>query len=108
MWIFLTSGRGPVECQIAVARLAGILCDEAAASHIEATVLDAMTGEYGFLSVLIALESSNGPLDNFVASWAGTIKWICPSAIRNTRRKNCSSIAVSSDHQNKLRSANRT
>lgn len=88
MWIFLTAGRGPSECQIAVARLVGILCDEATQSGIKTAVLDTKLGDHGLLSALIALETSNGSLDEFAASWDGTIKWICSSSIRNTRRKN--------------------
>ena len=85
MWLLMTSGRGPNECKIAVKRLVDILIDEAVHSGIKAVLLDAQDSVSGLQSALIALD---GATSEFMASWEGTIKWICPSAIRNTRRKN--------------------
>ena len=85
MWLLMTCGRGPNECEIAVKRLINILIDEAVQAGIEAVLLDVQATVHGYRSALIALDGSPSA---FVASWEGTIKWICPSAIRNTRRKN--------------------
>ena len=68
-----------------MARLVGVLCDEAKLKGIEPTLLDEQSGDYGLLSALIALE---GDTEAFVTSWEGSIKWSCPSPLRNARRKN--------------------
>jgi peptide chain release factor len=87
MWVHITAGQGPGECQIAVKNLANILCVEAKQHNIQATYLDDQEGEHGLLSVLIALEGDD--LEAFIASWEGSIKWICQSPIRNAwKRKN--------------------
>jgi peptide chain release factor len=80
MWIFLTSGTGPDECQIAVGKLVGILCDEARQNNIDPILLDMKIGDHGLYSVLLAIEGDD--LEQFAASWEGTIKWSCPSPIR--------------------------
>jgi len=57
VWVLLTSGRGPGECQIAVAGLAQALCAEARAAGVEAEMLDAEDGPHGLLSALLALRA---------------------------------------------------
>jgi peptide chain release factor len=86
MWVFITSGRGPGECQIAVERLARLLIDDATTAAVEAVLLDVETGPHGLLSALIALGAG---AETLVASWEGTLQWICPSPIRqHWKRKN--------------------
>jgi peptide chain release factor len=87
LWVFLTAGTGPGECQIAVANLTAILCQEARAKNIKATLIKDQEGPHGLLSALVALEGDD--LEAFAASWEGTIQWTCPSPIRkNWPRKN--------------------
>jgi peptide chain release factor len=85
-WILLTSGRGPVECQLAVSKIVGRLCDTAKKSDLSATVLDAQMSDVGLLSALVAIEGPDAAM--FAQSWQGTIEWKCPSPLRNTKRKN--------------------
>lgn len=86
MWILLTSGRGPVECQIAVACVVPIICTEAAKASLVSTVIDEKPTDHGLLSALIALEGDGASA--FARSWRGTIQWKCPSPARNVSRKN--------------------
>lgn len=87
MWIFLTIGRGPPECQIACATLVPKLCDEARQHGITPAILEYQTGEHGLCSALIALEGDG--VESFMTSWEGTIQWTCPSPVRKSwKRKN--------------------
>jgi len=79
MWIFFTIGRGPGECQIACATLPDIFIKEAATAGLKATLLEAVEGEHGLLSALVAID---GDSETFVKNWEGTIQWTCPSPIR--------------------------
>jgi peptide chain release factor len=83
--MLFTAGRGPVECQVAVARIADRFCTEAARQGLTATVLDSHTSDVGLLSCLIAID---GDATIFAGSWQGTIEWKCVSPLRETRRKN--------------------
>lgn len=80
MWLHITSGRGPGECQIAVARLTTIIVEDAKQTDIQAILLDVENGKHGFMSALIAIEGAT--IAAFAASWEGTVQWICPSPIR--------------------------
>jgi peptide chain release factor len=83
MWLLITSGRGPGECQIAVKKIAMMIYDEA--KSLDAHILDYQEGEHGWLSALISMNDS----EIFSKSWEGTIQWICQSPIRQGwRRKN--------------------
>jgi peptide chain release factor len=88
-WLQVTSGRGPVECQHAVPRLADIIAAEAAGRGLAADVIDAVAGrERGCL--LSALVSVSGPsAERFAANWQGSVLWICKSPYRpDHKRKN--------------------
>ena len=85
-WILLTSGRGPVECQLAVARITEIICTEAFGAGLASTVIDYHATEAGALSSLIALDGADAVM--FARSWQGTLEWKCASPLReNTKRK---------------------
>jgi peptide chain release factor len=87
MWVHLTAGRGPGECQIAVTGLMDVLVKDAISQHLDAEVLETQDGRHGLLSVLIAVTGENA--EAFVASWEGSIQWICQSPIRpHWKRKN--------------------
>lgn len=76
-WLLLTSGRGPGECQLAVAGLVEALCAEA---REEAEVLDAHDGSHGPFSALVALRGAGA--EALARSWEGTVRWTCPSPLR--------------------------
>jgi peptide chain release factor len=80
VWVLLTSGRGPGECQIAVAGLAQALCAEARAAGVEAEMLDAEDGPHGLLSALLALRGDGAGA--LARSWEGSVRWTCQSPIR--------------------------
>jgi peptide chain release factor len=79
-WLLLSSGRGPGECQVAVAGLLRVLLAEAAAAGLEARLLQAEAGPHGPLSALVALEGEDAAA--LAASWEGSVRWTCPSPLR--------------------------
>jgi len=87
IWVLLSAGRGPGECQLAVGGLATAMCDEAAKAGIEVELLETEDGPHGPVSALIAMEGSGA--DAFARDWEGTIRWTCPSPLRpGWKRKN--------------------
>lgn len=80
IWIHLTSGRGPAECEIAVSHIATILCADAAAASLRAFVVDQTESEHGLLSVLISVDGDDE--QQFARTWDGTIQWTCQSPLR--------------------------
>ena len=88
-WLQLSSGRGPAECQIAVAKLSGEIGRAATACGIATELQEAVAGdEKGtLLSALMKLDGIDAV--RFARSYAGTIQWICPSSLRaGHKRKN--------------------
>jgi peptide chain release factor len=89
IWLQITSGRGPAECQLAVAKLASVVEKEARAAGLACEVLDAVEGsERGtLLSALLSIEGE-APA-SFAARYEGSVLWVCPSPFRPThKRKN--------------------
>ena len=85
----ITSGRGPVECCLVVARLAEVLVSDAVQLGICAAVIEEECGpEKGtLLSALIHLDGNS--VEKFAAGYEGTIQWICSSTFRpGQKRKN--------------------
>ena len=80
MEIQISSGQGPVECELAVARFAQALCEEYDDTFIKQTSPGFREGCYR--SVVIESGHDLSFLD-------GTVKWICPSPFRpGHKRKN--------------------
>jgi peptide chain release factor len=76
----ISSGQGPIECELAVAKLARALCDEFGGTTITQTTPGLQEGCYR--SAILESEHDLSYLE-------GTIKWTCQSAFRpNHRRKN--------------------
>lgn len=89
IWVHITAGRGPVECQIAVVKLAGVILSEAAARNIACSALETVGGEQkgAALSMLLSLEGDGARA--FAHRSAGSALWICASPVRPThKRKN--------------------
>ncbi len=85
MWIQISSGRGPDECELAVGHFLRRLLDE----HKSVKVIDAEPGYYAgnFKSVLVSIDDDE--LDDIGGAGNGTILWICKSPYRPShRRKN--------------------
>ena len=88
-WMQITSGRGPVECQLAVAKLVPVVCKEARAAGLTAKVIDEVEArDVGlYLSVLLSVTGDN--VEAFCEGWQGSIKWQCKSPLRpGAKRKN--------------------
>lgn len=89
VWLQITSGRGPAECQIAVSKLADVLHKEACKAGLACEVLDVVAGrERGAaLSALLSLEGEGA--DAFARKSRGSVLWISPSPVRpGHKRKN--------------------
>ncbi len=89
IWLQISSGRGPAECQLAVAKLADVLVKEARKAGLACEALDVVAGrERGAaLSALLSLEGEN--VRAFAEKSRGSVLWICPSPVRaGHKRKN--------------------
>lgn len=88
-WLQLSSGRGPVECQIAVAKLGREIARAGKAAGITVETMEAIGGgnRDALLSTLLKLDGTGAAL--FARGYAGTVQWICPSPVRvGYKRKN--------------------
>src|SRR5262245_49098280 len=79
--LLLTSGRGPAECRIALARTLEALVRDAETADVE---LDTATGPdpdgHGPASAIAILD---GPgVEAFAATWIGSILWVARSPLR--------------------------
>lgn len=89
LWMQLSSGRGPVECQLAVVRLAGVVARQAAAAGLVAETVGIVEGDErgAALSALLKIEGEG--VEDFARGWRGSVQWICPSRLRpGVKRKN--------------------
>ena len=78
MIVQLSSGQGPIECQLAVEKLFNALKKE----FVDIEILYGKESEYGYYSILFSTQQDLSHLE-------GTILWICKSPIRaNHKRKN--------------------
>jgi peptide chain release factor len=89
IYVQISSGRGPAECERVVAKVQQLLLKEAAERFLSATVIDKTNGQINgtFQSALLQLQGDN--LKAFVSEWEGTIQWIGKSPYRKFhKRKN--------------------
>ena len=89
LWLQITSGRGPAECQLAVAKLAAVVEKDARVAGLACELLDAVEGsERGaLLSALLSIEGEAAA--SFARRYEGSVLWVCPSPLRPThKRKN--------------------
>jgi peptide chain release factor len=89
VYLQITSGRGPVECCRAAAKVLEIIIAEAHRNGIDAEVAEREEGvEPRTLFSAVAMLQGDGT-DKFLASWEGTVLWIAQSPYRPFhRRKN--------------------
>ncbi len=82
LWLQLSSGRGPAECQWVVAQVLGKLRAEAAAAGVALEVLEAEPGDqpHTLLSALVSLTGDGA--EALATSWVGTVQWIVKSPYR--------------------------
>jgi peptide chain release factor len=89
MWIQISSGKGPDECELAVSLFLESYCDECGSKGIKFEVIDAVPGNIpgNLKSVLLSMEPQVSENANEIIS--GTVLWICKSPYRpNHKRKN--------------------
>ncbi|MEQ1616072.1 MAG: peptide chain release factor H [Hyphomicrobiaceae bacterium] len=88
-WLQLSSGRGPVECQLAVCLLGREIARAGKAAGITVETMEAVGGQSrdALLSTLLKVDGVGAA--RFARSYAGTVQWICPSPVRvGHKRKN--------------------
>lgn len=89
LWLQITSGRGPAECQLAVAKLALVLEKEAVRRGLVCEILETIEGgaRGALLSALLSVEGEGA--SDFALKNRGSVLWICRSSLRPThKRKN--------------------
>jgi peptide chain release factor len=89
MWIQISSGKGPDECELAVSLFLESYRNECSRSKIKTNVIDAVPGNVSgnLKSLLLSLECQENEEINEIIS--GTVLWICTSPYRpNHKRKN--------------------
>jgi peptide chain release factor len=87
MYLLISTGRGPAECQQAVVFIYREILSEAETYNIEINPLEEISSKNGLLSVLLHINGSQA--EQFCKVWEGTIQWICRSDLRpNHGRKN--------------------
>lgn len=89
VWLQITSGRGPGECQLGVAHLARVLLVEARAAGLAGELIDSVEGNAsgGLMSALLSIAGDGA--DRFARRNTGSVQWICPSPLRaGHKRKN--------------------
>lgn len=89
IWLQISSGRGPDECQLAVVKLADVLEAEARKAGLACDVLEVAEGSRRAmaLSALLSLEGEGARA--FATKNRGSVLWICPSPVRaGHKRKN--------------------
>ncbi len=89
LWLQVTSGRGPAECELGVLKAAHAFIAAAAEAGCCATLLDAEEGSVrgGAKSALLALAGDRGVVDRLLGAWEGTILWSCKSPLRPQHRR---------------------
>ena len=86
--LLLTSGRGPGECRIALAKILAVLTREAEAAGLEVEVATGPNADgHGPASASVLLEGRGA--EAFAATWVGSILWVARSPLRpHHKRKN--------------------
>ena len=88
-WLQITSGRGPVECQLAVAKLVPVICNEARSAGLTARVIDEVAARDAGLYLSVLMSVTGDGVEAFGERWQGSVKWQCKSPLRpGARRKN--------------------
>ncbi|MFH1924653.1 MAG: peptide chain release factor H [Planctomycetota bacterium] len=89
LWLQVTSGQGPAECQWAAARVVEQIERECSRRGLACRRLEVIDGERDetIKSALVSIEGNGA--EGLAESWRGTIQWIGESPYRpNHRRKN--------------------
>lgn len=88
-YLHFSTGRGPAECELFLARLLPIVMKAATEQNLDTDILAAYGGELknGYQSVILSVTGDDG--ENFCQKWQGSLQWICQSPLRpRHKRKN--------------------
>ncbi len=89
LWLLITSGHGPVECELFVTHLVGTLRADAEAAGVACELIDAVPGAAARALSSALVRVDGGGAADLAERWRGTHKWVCPSTLRpSSRRKN--------------------
>lgn len=85
--IQITSGRGPLECQWAVAKVLKIFLEEAKNNNIEYEIIHRENGDENLTlkSATVLLKSKD--LNDFLKTWLGSICWTGKSTFRKLHKR---------------------
>jgi len=89
VWLQITSGRGPAECQLAVAKLAAEVAGRATAAGLAAETVEAVAGDERGTALSVLLKLTGDGATAYARGWRGSVQWIAPSQFRpGHKRKN--------------------
>ncbi len=87
IYLQLSTGQSPVECQYFARFVWHKMLQEAAAMNVVADVVAETPSKHGLLSAVLAVSGDDEAA--FAARWLGTLQWVCASPMRpNHLRKN--------------------
>lgn len=89
IYVQISSGRGPAECERVVAKVQQLLMKAAIDKCLQVTIIDKMPGYINgtLQSALLQIEGKNA--GSFVGEWEGTVQWTGKSLYRKFhKRKN--------------------
>ncbi len=88
--LLVTSGRGPAECRLAVARVLEAMAAEAGSSGLDLDVaIGAEPDRNGPASAVVVVEGDAAAEATLVRGWLGSILWVAQSPLRpHHKRKN--------------------
>ena len=85
----LSSGRGPVECEMAVGKLRDKIEGSADQQKVTCQRIDETAGQQRGAYSSVVLEVSGLDAQKYSEGWLGTIQWVCESPYRRgAKRKN--------------------
>lgn len=87
IYLQLSTGQAPTECQYFARFALRQMLREAEAAGLDAEILSETPSKHGLMSAVVAVSGSLQ--DSFAQRWLGTLKWVCASPFRpNHARKN--------------------
>lgn len=87
IYLQLSTGQSPAECQYFAKQIWQKMLQEAQQYHLVIDVISETPSKYGLLSAIVAVSGSR--VDEWAMRWLGTLQWVCQSPIRpNHLRKN--------------------
>ncbi len=112
-WLQITSGSGPAECALAVAKLVPTLRKTAQGQGLEACLIDGVKGREKHTLVSALLSVSGQGAQDFATGWQGAHQWICQSPFRpHHKRKNwfigVNLLAAPQQHDNTIKPSDLT